>query len=327
MLNIQVNTFNKIENMKKDDFSRFYYKKSRLQQLKGFYYVYQTGSISSAAEQMGLGISTITTQIKSLEKDLNITLFDRVKNRLIPTKDADLLYKMAVPVIHSSDSLFKTFLYHSNENKNNYIHLACHSNVSYEILPKVIKEFKEDHPKSIFEIENIPFDDAIKKIINEEIDFAIYPTDNNKRIYKEVEYLDFYEDQLVLIMHKDHWLAKKQENEITKDDIAKTNFVCMDKSLFIKHKYLDFLLNNENFNNDLLLVNGDWEMVKAMVKENLCISGVSEHYINSYDKSTIVTKVLKNIFPSLKYCIIIKKGVNLKENVNIFLDLLKSKYC
>lgn len=312
--------------MKKDDFSRFYYKKSRLQQLKGFYYVYQTGSISGAAEQMGLGISTITTQIKSLEKDLNIILFDRIKNRLIPTKDADLLYKMAVPVIHSSDSLFKTFLYHSNENKNNYIHLACHSNVSYEILPKVIKEFKENHPKSIFEIENIPFDDAIKKVINEEIDFAIYPLYSNEKIDETIESINFYSDRLVLVMHKNHWLANKKDEEITRDDVDKTNLVCMDKNLFIKHKFLSFLQNNKNFNNDLLLQKSNWETVKAMIKENLCVAGFSENYLNEFDKETLVVKRIRNIFPIFRYFILFKKDINLKESVNKFLKLLENSY-
>lgn len=309
-----------------ENFTKFYYKKSRLQQLKGFYYTYLKGSVMKASEEMGLGASAVTMQIKSLEKDLKTKLFVKTSNRLVPTAKADLLYKMAVPVIQGADSLFKTFISNSDEIDNNYIHLACHPNVSYEILPKIIKEFKNTNPKSVFEIENISFEEATQEIINEKIDFAIYPIYTDQKIHKELVYNNFYTDRLILIMHKDHLLASKNEKDITRDDIAKTNLVCMNKTLFKKHKFLYFLLNNEKFNNDLFLDNSNWETVKAMVKENLCVAGVSEHYINNYDKKFIVIKRIQNIFPTFKYCIIFKKGINFKNSINNFLDLLKSKY-
>ena len=329
MFNVWLKLFNKIElksMFSSEELAKFYYKKSRLQQLKGFYYTYLKGSAVKASEEMGLGASTITMQVKSLEKDLNVKLFVKQNNKLIPTAKADLLYKMCVPVIQGADSLFKTFLQSSNEIDENYIHLACHPNVSYEILPKVMRDFKDVNPKTVFEIENISFEEAIEKVANEEIDFAIYPTDENKRKHYELEFEDFYEDEVVLVMYKDCWLASKNEKNITKDDIAKTNLVCMDKSLFIKHKYLDFLLNNKNFCNDLLFVNSNWETIKSMVKEGLCTAGVSEHYINEYDKRVLIVKKLRNIFPTFKYCIIFKSGIYFKNCVENFLNLLRDKY-
>ena len=82
-----------------ENFTKFYYKKSRLQQLKGFYYTYLKGSVIKASEEMGLSASTITMQIKSLEKDLNTKFFVRKNNKLIPTEKAHLLYKMSTPII------------------------------------------------------------------------------------------------------------------------------------------------------------------------------------------------------------------------------------
>ena len=329
MFNVWLKLFNKIElksMFSSEELAKFYYKKSRLQQLKGFYYTYLKGSAVKASEEMGLGASTIIMQVKSLEKDLNVKLFVKQNNKLIPTAKADLLYKMCVPVIQGADSLFKTFLQSSNEIDENYIHLACHPNVSYEILPKVMRNFKDVNPKTVFEIENISFEEAIEKVANEEIDFAIYPIYTDQKIYEELVYERFYEETLVLIMHKDYWLASKNEKDITKDDIAKTNLVCMDKALFKKHKFLYFLSNNNNFRNDLFLVNSNWETVKSMVKEGLCTAGVSEHYINEYDKQWIVVKKIDYMFPLFKYCIIFKRGIYFKNCVENFLNLLRDKY-
>jgi len=48
---------------------QFYYKKNRLQQLKGFYYTVRYGSPSKAAVKMNLVQSSLTMQIQSLERD------------------------------------------------------------------------------------------------------------------------------------------------------------------------------------------------------------------------------------------------------------------
>ena len=56
---------------------QFYYKRNRIQQLKGFYHSAQTGSISKAAKKMGLTQAAVTLQIQSLERDIGVDLFKR----------------------------------------------------------------------------------------------------------------------------------------------------------------------------------------------------------------------------------------------------------
>ena len=56
---------------------QFYYKKNRLQQLRGFCYAAQMGSMLKCANKMGLTQGAITLQIQSLERDLGIKLFER----------------------------------------------------------------------------------------------------------------------------------------------------------------------------------------------------------------------------------------------------------
>ena len=71
---------------------QFYYKRNRIQQLKGFYYTVQTGSVSNAARKMGLSQSAITLQIQSLERDLKTKLFEREGKKITITKAGKLFF-------------------------------------------------------------------------------------------------------------------------------------------------------------------------------------------------------------------------------------------
>ncbi len=59
--------------------------------LRVFERVYQTRSMTTAAKGMGLTQSGVSQHIKNLEKSLGVTLFDRIKHRLIPTKESEQL--------------------------------------------------------------------------------------------------------------------------------------------------------------------------------------------------------------------------------------------
>lgn len=264
-------------------------------------------------------------QIKSLEDDLGIKLFEKEGNNLKATKKADMLYKMAIPIIHGADALFESFLNESNKEDENFIHFACRSDGSFELLPKHIKYFTKNNPNIVFEIEYTTIMvNAIKGVIERKLDFAIFPVDTGQRTDGNVDYIDFYEDNLSLVMHKEHPLAKKNENDITMNDIAESNLVLMDKKLFYDNKHLYFLINNKNFYNNLLFQNANWEIVKTMVKENICITGMTEKYINEEDRKYMVTKKVKNIFPTFKYCIIKRKNSLFNPNIKKFLKLLKN---
>ena len=63
-----------------------------LNYLRIFLTVYRTKSMTQAAKQLHLTHSGVSQQIKALEEALDITLFDRINRRIIPTSEAEILY-------------------------------------------------------------------------------------------------------------------------------------------------------------------------------------------------------------------------------------------
>ena len=66
-----------------------------LNHLRLFEAVYKARSMTVAAQELHLTQSGVSQHVKALEDVLGVRLFDRVKQRLIPTKNADSLYKQS----------------------------------------------------------------------------------------------------------------------------------------------------------------------------------------------------------------------------------------
>lgn len=207
---------------------QFYYKRNRLQQIRGFCYTVQTGSMSKSAKKIGLSQSSITLQIQSLERDLGIKLFVRNKTKIKPTPEGEKFYSYCISQIHQIDSLFENFLKHLQENNLKTLDVASnHAGISY-ILPKYLKQFKITHPDINFKIRNLSKSDCFSRLLNDEIDMFIYPM-NCDEIPEEFEFLPIVKYQPILLTRKDHPLSKKKK--ITLADVAKYDLVRIDPKL------------------------------------------------------------------------------------------------
>ena len=111
---------------KSEKANSFYYKKDRLNQLRGFCAVVQNDcSLIKASEKLGLEKPAISKQISALERDLGIELFDRSKHKtLVLTKEERLFYDEVVLKLQGIDGLFRNFSEKINEIDKNSIKIA-----------------------------------------------------------------------------------------------------------------------------------------------------------------------------------------------------------
>jgi len=69
-----------------------------LRQLEVFYAVMKTGTVSAAAKQLHVSQPNVTRVVSHTELQLGFALFERVKGRLVPTQEAQLLLPEAEKV-------------------------------------------------------------------------------------------------------------------------------------------------------------------------------------------------------------------------------------
>lgn len=304
---------------------RFYYKKSRLNQLRGFVTTVQSScSARQAAEKLGVEPATIGKQIASLEDSLNVKLFDRTANhRLKITQYGEEFYKMAVERLQAMDGLFKEFIDKISQNEANKIVIAGHHIVLSHILPPYLHKIRENYKEEDLQIKlcNISKTEAIKRVIAEKVDFAIFPVQEDEEVPPEVEYNNFLDYEPVVIMNKNHPLAKKDTIDI--EDIKNNEFLIVDK--FSVKATMNSWLNNYKIGSNFEFENASWEILKNIVYSNNVITGFSKIYMNDTEKDFIV-KDISHIFSNkMFFSIVTKKNGYIKDKVLNLLNCLKAK--
>lgn len=300
---------------------QFYYKKNRLQQLRGFYYAAQFNSMSKAAKFMSLNQSAVTLQIQSLERDLDVKLFKRSGKSIQLTEDGEILYKLAIPHVQGIDGIHQRFTEEKKTLNVTTIHIAAHYIAILYLLPKYVAMYQKIYPDVQIKIHNIDEKEALKAMLNNEIDLMLYPTNN---ISPECNYNQSFSFDVILLMHKDHILAKKKEKDITLEEIANHSFINVDSRL-IPTQLIRETIDTYGWSSNIELTNGNGEIIKHLLKENLGITLLSRICLRE-DDTTLVAKSMRKFFPDVDYCIMTKKGRNIIPAVRDFIEVLDSEY-
>lgn len=301
--------------------NQFHYKNNRLQQLRGFCYTMKAGSLSKAAEKMQLSHSAISLQIKSLERDLEMPLFKRKENKLIPTSAARIFYSLAIPHVQGMEELYENFKKQMKEEKSKIINIAANNvSISY-ILPRYIKKFEQKNPEAEFKIKNLPQKDALQRLMNNEIDMMIYcQTPEHKP--DEVEFISIVDYQPILLTNKNHPLARKKKVKI--EDIKKYELLRLDKQ-FVTIPNFDEITKAHDLKTKIDFEMANYENLKNFVKNGVGIAILSNICLEGEQQKELVSKDLSNYFPLINYGIFTKKGREFCGAVADFIDMLKTE--
>jgi DNA-binding transcriptional LysR family regulator len=110
-----------------------------------------TGSFIRASEQLNLTQSALTRSIQALEKELGITLFDRGKQGVVPTRDgANLLKRARALLLHGRTLESEVRLLRDNVTGNAALGLG--PAMAPLLLYRLLLDFNRDHPRFGIEV-------------------------------------------------------------------------------------------------------------------------------------------------------------------------------
>lgn len=105
----------------------------------------KTLNISQAAERLGISQPALSKQILSLEKDLDIKLFDRTTNPMTLTAAGEHFIRQAQELLYREDQLLRSLeAYKSGESGKLVIGISPFR--SQYLIPKVARKVKERYP-------------------------------------------------------------------------------------------------------------------------------------------------------------------------------------
>jgi len=124
-----------------------------VRQLRAFMAVYETGSVSVAADLLALTQPAVTVLLKNLEQKLEVRLFDRTTRTLQRTEAAPEAYAYAERVLSELNDMTDN-LSGLATGQRGRIQIAATSTLAQTMLPPVIRAFTEKWPGVRVEVDD-----------------------------------------------------------------------------------------------------------------------------------------------------------------------------
>lgn len=139
---------------------------------KTFVSVYETHNFTRTADKLYLSQPTVSSQIKKLEEQLQVSLFIRNgKQEIIPTKEADFLYPRIIKIMEEWTDL--TVHIHSEEIIRESCVLACTQSCGMYLLPTFVPKLIEKFPMIDFEFPIMGYQDIVHGVEQAKFDFGL----------------------------------------------------------------------------------------------------------------------------------------------------------
>lgn len=117
-----------------------------LKSLECFRTIINTGSATSAAQQLGITQPAVSRLLGQLESRIGFPLFYRSKGRLVPTNEALAYYKEVDIALQSMQRVHQLADNLGNENFGE-LSIVAPPSLAETILPRLIAEFLQQHPR------------------------------------------------------------------------------------------------------------------------------------------------------------------------------------
>jgi DNA-binding transcriptional LysR family regulator len=117
-----------------------------IRQIEAFRATMLAGTVSGAAVLMGVSQPAVSRLIGRMEKELNLTLFDRSKGRLTPTVEAQILLDQIERTFVSVEKI-RQVAADIGAAQVGHLHIAALPAIGIGFLPGVIQEFHKIYPK------------------------------------------------------------------------------------------------------------------------------------------------------------------------------------
>ena len=253
-----------------------------LHQLYVFTKVVEHKSFSKAAEDIFLSQSTVSSHIQSLEKTLGIKLFDRVGRESILTPNGERLYQWARKLLLLKDQALLD-LKQGMTDLRGMIRMAVSSVPGQFMIPKMVKQFRQNYPEVYFHIHQSSSKNVAEKVLNGLVDFGIL---GEKYEDDKLRYIPLLKEKLVLVTSNELNLTRP----VNIHDLLAYPFVMRSSSSGTNAIFERFLKKNNIAKDQLNIVSyiEDGQSLLQFVIQNVGISVMSEIAAREYfDKNML----------------------------------------
>ncbi len=181
------------------------------EKLRTFLEVCQQGSFSRAAEKLRVTQPAISAQIRSLEKEMGTTLFDRKSGKVSTTAAGRVFEPFAEHCLQCYSHIVMTVA-ELHRSPRGSISISANETTCLYVFPRIFAQFKQQCPKVGLGIVRAERARTLEAVLKRQVDFGVIslPLKDPRLTMNLV-----HKDELVLVVPPNHALAKQQTIKVT----------------------------------------------------------------------------------------------------------------
>ena len=209
-----------------------------LQQLRILKAVATEKNFTKAAEVLYISQPSLSKQIKTLEKNLDILLINRENNKISLTENGKVFLQYSERILALCEESCRALIDLKNGDRGN-LTVGASQTIGTYLMPRVLALFAQNYPQIDLKVQVNSTRLIANNVLNREIDIAVVGGEIPNELRKNLTIKHFVEDELSLIISKSHPFAKKKK--INKENLYYLNFITLNSNSTIR-KFIDNIL-------------------------------------------------------------------------------------
>lgn len=233
-------------------------------------------SFSKAAELLYISQPAVTKNIKELESEWEVRLFDRTKGKISLTEAGKTALEYAEMILQMHDKL--EFALSSLKNKfSGKLKLGASTTIGQYVLPEILAKFNVIHPDIEVSLINANSQQIESAVLAKEIDLGLVEGETNN---PQLKYTPFLADEIVAIAHTSQAISENDEIDI--ETLKKLPILLREAGSgsleIIKNKLLEKHISLKEM--QVVMHLGSTESIKSYLEHANCIGLISIHSVN-----------------------------------------------
>ena len=289
-------------------------------QLEAFVQVAAHRSFSRAAEELQLTQPSITARIKALERELGDEVFER-SSRGVRLTNAGIIFLPHAERMLQMLREAKGSVEEIRSVQAGTLRLGSALTVSTYVLPRILRTFYSHYPG----VEVIVYTGRSEEMLNLVLTDEVHVGLVRSLIHPDVETIDLYEDDVILVTNPDHPFAANHQAMI--EEVARQSVILADRGSSY-YGLINNFFRQAGVVPNVVMELDSMEATKRMVEEGLGIALLPRVCLERELNLGLLAEVTITNAPAIsrQIALIYRKSRKQARTVHAFLEVLQSIY-
>lgn len=285
-----------------------------LRVLRYYLAVCQEKNITKAAESLRIAQPSLSTQIKELEQELGVTLFERGHRQIKLTEEGYFLRDRAQELVSMADQTER--IIQSSKLITGTLRIGAGQSIALKRIMKIIASISQEQHDVNFQFLDGNADDIEARVNEGSLDFGVIMGDRSLENFDSLILPE--RNEFIACFRKDHPLAAK--DKITPKDLIKYPIISSNQTL-VTDKFHNWWGNL--YNQVHILAQGNLAYNAALLASESDAVHIIYNHLVDYEALDLITRPLspKVTDPNI---VIWKKNVRQSNLANHFLQELRN---